>query len=252
MRMESESSGTDSRSNPFGKFATTQWSLVIAAGNRENENSNRALETLCHAYWPPLYAYARRRVRDSHEAQDLTQAFFERLLEKHYLADANPQRGRFRAFLITSFKHFLSKEWDKAKALKRGGGRPPISLDFESADSQICIEPASGLTAEKLYDKQWAITMLTRVMESLEAEFVAKGKADHFVELKGFILGDHAGTTYAQVASLLNMTEAAAKKAGSRLRRRYRERLREEICQTVSGPEEVEDEMRNLFSALEL
>ncbi|TWU02267.1 RNA polymerase sigma factor [Stieleria varia] len=243
---------THSPGNPFGDFATTQWSLVVAAGNCESENANQALETLCRTYWPPLYAYVRRRVQDSHEAQDLTQAFFERLLEKHYLADANPQRGRFRAFLITAFKHFLSKEWDKSKALKRGGGRPPISLDFESADSQICIEPASGLTAEQLYDKQWAITMLTRVMESLEAEFAAKGQADHFAELKGFILGDHAGATYAEVASRLDMTEAAAKKAGSRLRHRYRERLREEICQTVSGPEEVEDEMRNLLAVLEL
>lgn len=250
--MKTKSSRTDSQSNPFGKFATTQWSLVIAAGNREHEDSIQALETLCQAYWPPLYAYVRRRVHDSHEAQDLTQAFFERLLEKHYLADASADRGRFRAFLITAFKHFLSKEWDKAKSLKRGGGRAIISLDFASADSQICIEPASGLTAEQLYDKQWAITMLTRVMESLEAEFAAKDKADHFAELKGFILGDHAGTTYAQIANRLNMTEAAAKKAGSRLRRRYRERLREEIGQTVSGPEEIEDEMRNLLAVLEL
>lgn len=246
-----ESSG-EYRGDPFGNFATTHWSLVLAAGNRESDNSDRALETLCHSYWPPLYSYARRRVHDRHEAQDLTQAFFERLLEKHYLADADPERGRFRAFLITAFKNFLSKEWDKAKTLKRGGGQKPISLDFESADSQICIEPASGLTAEQLYDKQWAITVMTRVMESLEAEFVAKGKADHFAGLRGFILGDHAGTTYAQVASRLGMTEAAAKKAGSRLRRRYRERLREEICQTVSGPEEVEDEMRNLLAVLQL
>ena len=250
--MKSKRSGIDSQGNAIGRFATTQWSLVNAAGNREDENSNQALETLCQAYWPPLYAYVRRRVRDSHEAQDLTQAFFQRLLEKHYLADASADRGRFRAFLITAFKHFLSKEWDKSKALKRGGGRLPISLDFESADSQICIEPTSGLTAEQLYDQQWAITMLTRVMESLEAEYVAKGKADHFVELKAYILREHAGTTYAQVASRLNMTEAAAKKAGSRLRRRYRERLYEEISQTVSSPEEVDDEIRNLLAVMEL
>ena len=247
-----QSSGSvDPQRKQAGQFVTTHWSLVLATGNRADEDSNRALEKLCRAYWPPLYAYVRRRTSDIHEAQDLTQAFFERLLEKQYFADADPERGRFRAFLITAFKHFLSKEWDKAKALKRGGRRVPLSLDFDSADSHICIEPASGLTAEQVYDKQWAITLLARVMDLLEAEFVEKGKLDHFAELKGFILGDRARTTYAQVATRLGMTEAAAKKAGSRIRRRYRDLLREEIAQTLSGPEEVEDEMRNLFAVLE-
>ncbi len=141
----------DSQQKSGDQFATTHWSLVLAAGERGNTELDRALEKLCRAYWPPLYAYVRRRVADMHEAQNLTQAFFERLVEKHYLAEADPQRGRFRAFLITAFKHFLSKEWDKAQAQKRGGGRASFSLDFASQDSRW-NEPADQLTAERVYE----------------------------------------------------------------------------------------------------
>jgi len=233
-------------------FATTRWSVVISAGRDSSPDSKRALESLCETYWYPLYAYVRRRVPDVSEAQDLTQAFFAELLEKNYVGSATPERGRFRAFLLTAFKHFLSKEWEKAKAQKRGGGRAPIPLDFESADSSFRIEPASGLTAEQFYDQQWAITLLGRIMERLEAELKRAGKAKQFEELKGFIIGDHAGTTHSQAAAKLNMTEAATKKAGSRMRRRYRELLREEIAQTVAGQDEVDNEIRNLFATLEL
>ncbi len=224
----------------------------MAAGDARREDAQDALSQLCEVYWYPLYAYVRRRVPDVSEAQDLTQAFFAELLEKNYVGSATPDRGRFRAFLLTAFKHFLSKEWQKAKAQKRGGGRAPIPLDFESADSSIRIEPASGLTAEQFYDQQWAIALLGQIMERLAAEFEQSGKTKLFEELKGFIIGDHAGATYRQVAEKLNMTEAAAKKAGSRLRRRYRELLREEIAQTVEEPAEVDDEIRNLFTTLEL
>jgi DNA-directed RNA polymerase specialized sigma24 family protein len=210
------------------------------------------LESLCGTYWPPLYAYVRRRVPDVNEAQDLTQAFFAELLEKNYAGSATPERGRFRSFLLTAFKHFLAKQWDKAKAQKRGGGRAPISLDFQSADSSLRVEPTEGLTAEQYYDQQWAIALLGQIMERLQGEFAEAGKARQFEELKAFIVGDHAGTTYAQPAAILNVTEAAAKKAASRMRRRYRELLREEIAQTVVGPEDVEDEIRNLFAALKL
>jgi RNA polymerase sigma-70 factor (ECF subfamily) len=233
-------------------FATTRWSVVISAGHTSSPDSRRALELLCETYWLPLYAYVRRRVPDVSEAQDLTQAFFAELLEKNYIDSATPDRGRFRAFLITAFKHFLSKQWEKANAQKRGGGRAPISLDFESVDSSLRIEPAAGLTAEQFYDQQWAIALLSQIMERLEDEFKQSGKTKQFEELKGFIIGDHVGTTYSQVAEKLNLTEAAAKKAGSRMRRRYRELLREEIDQTVAGEAEVEDEIRNLFTTLEL
>ena len=223
----------------------------MSAGHTSSANSRQALESLCETYWYPLYAYVRRRVLDVSEAQDLTQAFFAELLEKNYVGSATPERGRFRAFLLTAFKHFLSKEWEKAKAQKRGGGRVPMPLDFESADSRYSIEPSSGLTAEQIYDRQWAVTLLGQIMRRLESEFDRDGKAKQFEELKGFIIGDHPGTTYADVAARLNMTEAAAKMSGSRMRRRYRELLREEIAQTVDGPDEVDDEIRNLFATLE-
>jgi DNA-directed RNA polymerase specialized sigma24 family protein len=234
------------------EFATTCWSVVISAGRDSTPDSKRALESLCETYWYPLYTYVRRRVPDVNEAQDLTQAFFAELLEKNYVGSAAPDRGRFRAFLLTAFKHFLSKQWEKAKSQKRGGGRVPISLDFESADSTLRIEPASGLTAEQCYDQQWAIALLGHILERLEIEFEKAGKAKLFDLLKEFIIGDHTGTTYAQVAESLNMTEAAARKSASRMRRRYGELLREEIVQTVAGPDEVDDEIRNLFATLEL
>lgn len=234
------------------QFASTHWSIVVAAGDADGEDARDALSKLCEVYWFPLYAYVRRRVADVSEAQDLTQAFFAELLEKNYVGSAKPDRGRFRAFLLTAFKHFLSKEWEKAKALKRGGGRAPISLDFESADSRIRIEPTSGLTAEQIYDQQWAIALLDQIMKQLEAELKGAGKTEMFEKLKGYIIGDHEGTTYAQVAERLNISEASAKKAASRMRHRYRELLRDEIAQTVEGPNEVDDEIRNLFATLEL
>jgi RNA polymerase sigma-70 factor (ECF subfamily) len=231
-------------------FATTQWNLVMAAGQQSSPDSRSALESLCQTYWYPLYAYVRRRVQDSSEAQDLTQAFFSQLLEKNYVGQAAPDRGRFRAFLLTAFKNFLSKQWEKDKAQKRGGGRAPISLDFETGDSRYRIEPATNLTAEQLYEKQWALTLLDRIMKRLEEELADAGQSDRFGVLKEFLVGDHAGLTYAGAAAELNTTEAAAKMAAHRLRRRYRELLRDEIAQTVSSPEEVDEEIRELFAVL--
>ncbi len=233
-------------------FRTTRWSVVLAAGRRSSPGSTKALTSLCETYWYPLYAYVRRRVPDVNEARDLTQAFFAELLEKNYVGSATPERGRFRAFLLTALKHFLSKQWDKAKAQKRGGGRAPIPLDFESADSRYSIEPPSGRTAEQLYERQWAVTLLGQIMERLENELVRAGKAQQFEGLKAFIIGEHSETTYSDVAAKLQITEAAAKMAAHRMRRRYRELLRDEIAQTVAGPDEVDDEIRNLFTTLEL
>ena len=149
------------------QFSTTHWSLVLAAGRRGTVESDSALERLCKSYWPTLYAYVRRRVSDLHEAQDLTQAFFERLLDRDYLADADPRCGRFRAFLLTAFKRFLSKEWDKAKAPKRGGDRRRMDFDFVSQDA---MEPADQLTPDKLFERQWAVTLLGRVMQRLQRD----------------------------------------------------------------------------------
>lgn len=222
------------------------------AGRRSSPDSRRALELLCEAYWYPLYAYVRRRVTDINDAHDLTQAFFAELLAKNYVGSAKAERGRFRAFLLTSFKHFLSKEWERAKAQKRGGGRVPIPLDFESADSQYRIEPACGLTAEQIYDREWAVALLGRIMQRLERESVDAGKSEQFAELKGFLIGDHRGATYADVATKLGMTEAAVKMAAHRMRRRYRELLREEISDTLTDPAEIEDEILKLFTTLQL
>jgi RNA polymerase sigma factor (sigma-70 family) len=233
-------------------FATTHWSVVISAGRSSSPDSKQALEALCETYWYPLYAYARRQVPDVHEAHDLTQEFFSELLEKNYVDTATPERGRFRGFLLTAFKHFMSKQWEKSKTQRRGGGRTPISLDFVSADSKYNIEPSEGLTAEQFYDRQWAVTLLGKIMEQLEGEFDRDGKAKQFDLLKGYIVGDHVGVTYANVATELNMTEAAVKMSASRMRRRYRELLREEIGQTVDAPEEVDQEIRNLLATLEL
>ncbi|MBT6156909.1 MAG: sigma-70 family RNA polymerase sigma factor [Planctomycetaceae bacterium] len=243
--MASDDHQADPTGNDAGAFATTHWSLVLAAGERGDAASDRALENLCRAYWPPLYAYVRRRVSDIHEAQDLTQAFFERLLEKHYLVEADPERGRFRAFLITAFKHFLSKEWDKAKAQKRGGGRAPFSLDFASEDSGS-NEPADQITAERLYERQWAMTLLNRVMCRLQRELERSGKGQQFHCLKDFI-GGSGESSYAVAAGELGLGESAARMAASRMRRRYRELLREEIAQTVSSPEDIDGEVQHLF-----
>ena len=246
--MPADNKNAKSDSAAAGRFDTTRWSLVLAAGQRGTGESAAALERLCQSYWLPLYAYVRRRVSDVHDAQDLTQAFFERLLEKNYLADADPRRGQFRVFLLTAFKHFLSKEWEKAKAQKRGGGRSPISLDFSTEDSQITLQPAGGPTAEQMYQRQWVITLLSCVMQRLERELENVGKRSQFERLKDFIVSTKEDTTYADVASELGMTESAARMATSRLRRRYRQLLREEIAQTVSSPEDIDDEINSLFT----
>ncbi len=233
-------------------FATTHWSVVVAAGGRRGDaTAHEALSQLCENYWYPLYAYARRRVADVADAQDLTQAFFVDLLERNAVAVATPERGRFRAFLLTAFQHFLSKQREKAQALKRGGGRTPLSLDFATADSTIGIEPATHLTPEQIFDQHWALALLRQTLARLESELAQAGKQDQFDELRGFIIGEHGETTYAQAAAKLNMTEAAAKKAASRLRQRYRELLRAEIAQTVAEPADVDDEIRNLFTVFQ-
>jgi RNA polymerase sigma-70 factor (ECF subfamily) len=226
-------------------FATTHWSLVLAAGERRGAESDRALEQLCRAYWTPLYAYVRRRVNDVHEAQDLTQAFFERLLEKRYLAQANPQRGRFRSFLITAFKHFLAKEWERARAEKRGGRQVVLSFDFAARDCTADDATDQG-TPERAYERQWAIALLNRVMNRLQREMERSGKGRQFQTLKEFIGANQS--SYVEAAAELGMSESAARMATSRLRGRYRELLRDEIAHTVIAPDEIDEEIRDLFA----
>jgi RNA polymerase sigma factor (sigma-70 family) len=232
------------------QFAATRWSVVVAAGRRSSPDSRRALESLCEIYWYPLYAYVRRRVADIHEAQDLTQGFFVSLLERDALGVADPVRGRFRSFLLSAFKHFLADEWDKAKALKRGGGRRAISLNLDSGESRYAREAVENLSPERLYEKQWALTFLDRVLNHLGDEFIAKGKEKHFEVLKPFLVGEAQPNSYENAARALDVSVAAAKVAVHRARRRYREVLRAEIAETVAVPQEIDDEIRQLRAAL--
>ncbi|MEO2016343.1 MAG: sigma-70 family RNA polymerase sigma factor [Fuerstiella sp.] len=231
-------------------FHTTHWSVVLAAGQEsQTDASSRALETLCQTYWYPLYAFIRHRVGNEHEAQDLTQAFFERLLEKRTLADADPDRGRFRAFLLTACNRFLANEWHKANAQKRGGGVQVLSLDFEAAATRYSVEPADNLTAEVLFEQQWAIALIDSVLARLRQEFADRGAEEPFDQLKTFLTRGKT-TSYAAVAEVMETSEGAAKVAVYRLRTRYREMIRSEIAQTVDSPDEVEDEIRRLFEVM--
>ena len=231
------------------EFQTTHWSMVLHAGHRSTVQSQEAMSELCQTYWWPLYTYARRRVGDQHQAQDLTQAFFEKLLEKNYLRDADPDRGRFRAFLLTALKRFMANEWDREIAQKRGGGKVHISLDFEEGEQQYSREPVDTLTADQVFLRNWARTLLERVLEQLRAEFDSDGKADQFRELQAFITPLQDKIDTAEVADRLGISETAVRVAAHRLRKRYRKLLREEISQTVAGTEEIEDEIRSLFAA---
>jgi RNA polymerase sigma-70 factor (ECF subfamily) len=230
-------------------FATTRWSLVAAAQDASAPAAREALAELCAAYWFPVYAYVRRRGHDHHAAQDLTQGFFARLLEKNDLAAADRTRGRFRSFLLAACQHFLANQHDHAAAKKRGGGRVHVPLDFADADGRYSREPADATTPERVFDRQWALGVLERVLAGLRDEYAESGRAKLFDAIKGCLTGaTEAG--YAELADRLRMTEGAVKVAVHRLRQRYKDRLRAAIAETVAAPEEVEEEIRDLFAAL--
>jgi DNA-directed RNA polymerase specialized sigma24 family protein len=229
---------------------STCWSVVIAAGDQDSQIARTALATLCEVYWYPVYAYLRRRVRSVDEAQDLTQAFFARLIEKNYIAAAQQDRGRFRAYLLTAVKHFLANERQKTQAEKRGGGRTVLSLDVGEGERRYALEPASDKTAEALFDQQWAVTLVNHVLDRLRDEFLQAGKAPQFDALKTYLAGRSAESTYEDAAAKLGMSAAAARVAVHRMRQRYRELLRQEIAQTVSTPADTDDEIRRLFTSL--
>lgn len=216
----------------------------------DSPQSHQALETLCRNYWYPLYAYVRRQGHSAHDAQDLTQAFFARLLEKNYLADVQREKGRFRSFLLASLKHFLANEWDREQALKRGGGRRLIALDEDSAESRYKLEPKDEASADKIYERRWALTLLDQVLAKLRGEFEKDGKLNQFETLKQYLSAGRTSVSYAQAAHKLGMNEGAIKVAVHRLRKRYRELLRAEIAQTVATASEIEAEIRYLFAAL--
>jgi RNA polymerase sigma-70 factor (ECF subfamily) len=231
-------------------FTTTHWSVVLMAGKTESASAEQALNQLCRTYWYPLYAFIRRKGHSPHDAQDLTQAFFARLLEKNYVAQADRERGRFRTYLLAALTHFLADEWDKARRLKRGGGREFVSFDAASAEERYRLEPIDQLDAAKLYERRWVTTLFDQVLARLEQEFRDSDKGELFDCLKSSLLADSDNPSYAELGSRLGLKEDAVKQAVHRMRRRYRELFRKEIAQTVAGPGEVEDELKHLFAAL--
>jgi RNA polymerase sigma factor (sigma-70 family) len=230
-------------------FATTRWSLVAAAQDPAAPDARQALADLCGAYWYPVYAYVRRRGHDHHDAQDLAQGFFARLLEKHDLAAADRTRGRFRSFLLASCQHFLANHHDREAAQKRGGGRARVPLDAATAEGRYAREPAHADTPERAFDRQWALDVLDRVVGGLRAEYAESGRGKLFDELKACLAGG-SDIGYADLGERLGMTAGAVKVAVHRLRQRYRDRLRAAIAETVATADEVDDEIRDLLAAL--
>jgi RNA polymerase sigma-70 factor (ECF subfamily) len=233
-----------------GIFATTHWTAVLAAGNGSSPQATVALEELCRTYWYPLYAYARRQGHSREDAEDLTQGFFARLLEKNYLEGVTSDKGKFRAFLLMALKRFMANEWDRANRQKRGGGKLPLSLDWQDADSRYQITPVDQLSPDKLFDRAWAVVMLERVVTRLRDENTADGKASQYEKLRPFLMLGKSEIPYTQAAYELKMTDVAVRVAVHRLRKRYRELLREEIVQTLANPAQADEEMQALFNAL--
>jgi RNA polymerase sigma factor (sigma-70 family) len=231
-------------------FATTHWSVVLMAGGDNPHRADEALEKLCRTYWYPLYAFIRRSGSSQHDAEDLTQEFFARVLEKRTLGAVDRTKGKFRSFLLASFQHFASNYRRDARAQKRGGGCTFFSLNDESAEHHYLHSAPNGLSPDKLFEQQWAVTLLEQSLRKLEEEWAIAGKGAHFMELKIFLVGDKRCASYAELAAKLNSTEGALKMAVTRLRRRYGELLRAEIANTVNSTEEVEEELRALFAAV--
>ena len=223
---------------------------MLAATRKDTRESAAALESLCRAYWYPLYAYVRRCGQTPHDAQDLTQEFFCRLLEKHWLDSADREKGKLRTFLIVALKHFMSNEWRKASAQRRGGGQTPVTFDTEFAETRYAADPSSQLAAEENFDKQWALTLLDTTVNRLRAEFAAAGKPGDFDALKDCLMAERGSIDYTAVAKRLGGSEGAARVAVHRLRKRFREVYREEISQTLADGADLEEELRHLASAL--
>ena len=224
--------------------------MVLTAADETSPRSADALGELCQTYWYPIYAFLRRKGCAHDAAQDLTQEFFARMLEKRYIDDVGPEKGKFRTFLLVCLKRFLANEWDKTQAQKRGGGKAPLSIDFEDAEGRYSLEPGHELTAQKVFERRWALTVLERSLAGVAEEFARSGRGDLFEALKVYLVGESGAPAYAEIASKLKMTEGAVKVAVHRLRERYRAALRREIAATVSSEEEVDQEIAELFAAL--
>lgn len=245
---ETTSAGIEPPRRPA--FVTTHWSVVLTAGRSDTPRARDALAGLCQMYWFPLYTYVRRRGHSSEDAQDLTQEFFARLLEKNWVGDADQAKGRVRSFLLSAMNHFLADEWDKARAQKRGGGVPLVPLQFDTAETRYGLEPADSATPERSFELRWALTLLEEVLKQLQTEYEQEGKADLFAALNPCLVGERTSQPYAELAAKLGVSEGTVKSAVHRLRQRYRQLLRDEIANTVAGPAEVDEELRHLFAVL--
>jgi RNA polymerase sigma-70 factor (ECF subfamily) len=232
------------------RFTTTHWSVVVAAGAAPSAASERALEVLCRAYWYPLYAYLRRGGRSPHDAQDLVQEFFKRLLSSDWISRADPNKGRFRTFLLCGLQNFLGNEWQKANRLKRGGGHAVISLDAATAEQRYALEPAELASPDKLFDRRWAMTILESVLDRLQHEEAEANAGERFEVLRSTLLGEPSEERYRELATRFGVAESTVKSWVHRLRLRYRELLREEISRTVAAPGEVQEELRHVLRAL--
>ena len=231
-------------------FATTHWSVVGAAGQVDSARRAEALERLCRTYWYPLFAFVCRRGHSLEDAQDLTQEFFARLLDKNYVQTADPERGRFRTFLLTALKGFLANEWDRGQAQKRGGGRIPLPLEDLTPEQLHHLSAQTELTPEQAYERNWALALLEQARREVRDEYAAAGKLARFGSLEPFLPGDRQELTYAQVGASLGLSEEAVKSEVHRMKRRFREVVRTLIAHSVETPEEIDDEVRHLFAAL--
>jgi len=231
-------------------FATTHWSVVLAAGDKAHSHWEEALQTLCQTYWYPLYAYARQHGHQAQDAEDLTQAFLMKLIERNLAQLADRTRGRFRSFLLTSFKHFMADQRDKDRTCKRGGQAQVFSLDFAAAETRYQREPGHDTTAEDIFERRWALTVLETVFAKLREQYVADGKSELFDRLKPCLTQAGSAIPYTELATQLPLSEGALRVAVHRLRQRYRDLLHAEIEHTVADPSHVEDEIRDLFQAL--
>jgi RNA polymerase sigma-70 factor (ECF subfamily) len=241
---------THESSSSDRSFRTTLWGVVLEAGKGGSERSSTALERLCQAYWYPLYVFVRRQGHGPEDAQDLVQEFFARVLDRNYFRAADPEKGRFRFFLIAAMRHFLAKEWDRAHCQKRGGGSQFLPFEDENPETRYLAEAPHHLSAEKAYARRWALTLLDQTLEKLKAEYSAAGRAELFSELVVFLNGEQSPGASAEICQRLGMREGTLRVTVHRLRQRYRELLRLEISRTVENPADIDDEIRHLFDAL--
>ncbi|MEO8429794.1 MAG: sigma factor [Verrucomicrobiota bacterium] len=233
-----------------GVFASTHWSVVLEAGEAASPHADRALNSLCQTYWFPLYAYIRRRGFDTHAAQDLTQEFLARLIAKRELPKANPEKGRFRFFLLLRLKHFLINEWERLRAEKRGGGASAVSLDALDAEQRYALEPSHEATPERIFERRFALTVIENALARLRLEWISSGRHEPFDALKEFLTADGGGDSYDELGTRLGITAGALRVTVHRLRQRWRELVREGIAQTIAGPSDLDAEIRHLIDAI--